>query len=474
MSGPVERWIDQPGKRAGEERAAELLRQLPDPAPLDPVALARIRARIRRSSRQVREPLRWATALALLVGAAGAAAVALRLATEPPSAVDEITVAACSAARFTGDGQRRVALTGSGGGSGSMRLDRSGAGSLLLREGRLAVDSGDSALTVEALGARISIRPRRTGVIEVRDRRVRVAAWKGDLEVRWGDQLIEVPQGTTWGPDGVTPLAMDGAALGTRAGVDEIEALLDGREQAGACAPEATPPGVPPAAPAIAHETPAPPLPVPSLSPVIAAPRAPAEALALVPGVPVRDEGAGSPPAVAALATETAPPIAPPQSPLAAEHDLLATALQRLNRDRDPAGALAALDEHRARFPSGELTPSATLTRINALSALGRRSEALGILDRHAALGLGRAADLTLVRGELRAEAGRCREALADFATTLAGAPPPALEERALYGRGSCRARTGDDAGARSDLERYLARFPEGRFAAPARRALSE
>jgi TolA-binding protein len=55
-----------------------------------------------------------------------------------------------------------------------------------------------------------------------------------------------------------------------------------------------------------------------------------------------------------------------------------------------------------------------------------------------------------------------------------ADAPPDLVTQRALYGRATCRAQQGDWAGARTDLEHYLARFPSGRFAAQAHAAVGK
>ena len=87
----------------------------------------------------------------------------------------------------------------------------------------------------------------------------------------------------------------------------------------------------------------------------------------------------------------------------------------------------------------------------------------------------GARASCSASRGELRADAGRCAEARADFDAVLSGdAPDDGVVERALYGRAACRERAGDREGARANLEAYLARFPAGRLRAdPARAALA-
>src|SRR5262249_4756548 len=118
-----------------------------------------------------------------------------------------------------------------------------------------------------------------------------------------------------------------------------------------------------------------------------------------------------------------------------------------------------------AGFPNGVFAPEAASLRLEALVVSGRHAEALAALGSVPA-----GSELSVLRGELRAGLGLCREALADFESALA--PKGELRERALYGHAACRARLGDEAGARKDLERYLVDYPSGRFAATSRRAL--
>jgi regulator of sirC expression with transglutaminase-like and TPR domain len=82
----------------------------------------------------------------------------------------------------------------------------------------------------------------------------------------------------------------------------------------------------------------------------------------------------------------------------------------------------------------------------------------------------GRDQELRLIRGELSASRD-CRGAIADFDRILLQGPPEALMERALHGRAACRLRLGDVDGAMADLDLYLRQYPNGRFAAEARRA---
>jgi predicted Zn-dependent protease len=151
---------------------------------------------------------------------------------------------------------------------------------------------------------------------------------------------------------------------------------------------------------------------------------------------------------------------------------VLGTAFRELRTRGDAAAAMRALDEYDRRFPAGVLSGEARIARAEAFMAQDRRREALPLL---AALAdddgeLTRAVRIT--RGELYAEAGRCAEAVRDFDRVLAGAADDLAGGRALYGRASCRLRAGETAGARTDLETYLALHAEGAFAAAARRAL--
>jgi hypothetical protein len=107
--------------------------------------------------------------------------------------------------------------------------------------------------------------------------------------------------------------------------------------------------------------------------------------------------------------------------------------------------------------------------------SLDRRAEALRVLDGLAIERLPRATAVGLLRAELRAQAGRCAEAIADFDRCAVGANcSQELEERALFGRASCRGKLGQAAAARADLERYLLRFPHGWRSEAVRRALAE
>jgi hypothetical protein len=182
---------------------------------------------------------------------------------------------------------------------------------------------------------------------------------------------------------------------------------------------------------------------------------------------PAPPEPSGRPPTLRPSAERAHP------SAIAAEAALVGAALRKLREQGDAAGALALLDEHDQRFGSASaLADEAGTTRVEALLRLGRHARALALLDARAPRATGRGRDLLATRGELRPDAGRCREALGDFEAALGGDATDGIAERALYGRAACRSRLGQVDGARADLRDYVARFPSGRFAALARAAL--
>lgn len=181
-----------------------------------------------------------------------------------------------------------------------------------------------------------------------------------------------------------------------------------------------------------------------------------------------------------APASEAAPPSEAPKppavafpeastGPLGRESELLARALSTLRRNRDAIGALSLLDEHARNFPNGALQLEADLARLDALLALGRNDEALSLLERLPIDRVGRGAELRVIRGELFARRDPQR-AIADFDRALSSGLSRELDERALFGRAASRLRAGDEAGGRADLAAYLAKYPNGRFAAQARR----
>jgi hypothetical protein len=153
---------------------------------------------------------------------------------------------------------------------------------------------------------------------------------------------------------------------------------------------------------------------------------------------------------------------------------MLGKAMRSLRNDRDPAGALDILARHAALFPQSPLASERSVLEVEALLAMGRNDEALLRLDGMSLDNTPRSAERYVVRGELRARAQRWPEAGADFDRALAhgrGASP--WQERALWGRAVTRTQSGDQAGARADLQLYLQIYPAGRFASEAARLLA-
>ncbi|HXK17546.1 MAG TPA: hypothetical protein VNG33_07080 [Polyangiaceae bacterium] len=199
---------------------------------------------------------------------------------------------------------------------------------------------------------------------------------------------------------------------------------------------------------------------------VVAAPRvaqpvrsnAPAEA-----EVPAVDVVA---PALAASAAFAPSPAPLTSSRLGLEAASLEAALSvlRAGGSAQAARALTALDRHLQDFPRGALELEARVARVDALLVLGRRQDARRELSALPIENVGRKNELRLIRAELRAD-DDCRSALSDFQILVDQPLPAPWAERALFGRGACLLKLGDQAGASRDFARYLTQFPSGRFA---------
>ena len=166
--------------------------------------------------------------------------------------------------------------------------------------------------------------------------------------------------------------------------------------------------------------------------------------------------------------------IASPEAPaptLSQEVRAFDQAIGLLRRDRNAGAALSALDAFLAGYPQGVLSREARLARVDALLMLQRLDEAQTALETLPLDSHRRETELQVIRGELRARSN-CARAEEDYSAVLARSADAALVERALYGRGACRAKRGDGAGAAEDLRRYLERFPNGAHAAWARQWL--
>jgi hypothetical protein len=140
---------------------------------------------------------------------------------------------------------------------------------------------------------------------------------------------------------------------------------------------------------------------------------------------------------------------------------LFARAVASLRREGEASSAIALCDEYLRRFPSGILVDEVEAVRAEGELRSGDHGAALAGLARLALRDDERGIALRLVRAELRAERN-CATALGDFDQVLAAGSMAAVGERALYGRSACRARTGDEVGAKADARAYLQRFPAG------------
>ncbi|HRI55022.1 MAG TPA: hypothetical protein PLW65_33020, partial [Pseudomonadota bacterium] len=337
-----------------------------------------------------------------------------------------------------------------------------------LSEGRLAVRAAQKDVVVDAAGRRVTIPKGHLAEVVVHlGELVRVAAYSGDSSVLLGGQKLLVRDGTAWTRSGERTLSAECRGLFVQALRGQPwpseDTCADGQNSAGAARPVAT---ALRAEPELASARPAEPSAVRPLRP---SPRATRPGSSSVPLVAL----ATIPASARGPLSDAAP--APAESGLAAESRLLGVALHQLRQERDGTAALRSLDLYAQRFPGGLLAEEAQAARLDALLLLEHRSEALQLLDRTQFQRLGRGGELRVVRAELRAAAGRCREALADFAAVLANTtapPPPPVAERALYGRASCLAALSDPQSARAGLLQYLAQFPTGRFADAARRSL--
>lgn len=168
-------------------------------------------------------------------------------------------------------------------------------------------------------------------------------------------------------------------------------------------------------------------------------------------------------------------PAQPEPSRLARESRWLAGAIAKLRQEGQPEQALAILDQHRSELSSGALASEVNATRIEALLRLGRNGQALVLLDGQRLSAHGMEREMLVARAELRADKGRTSAAVRDFDLILSSpGRADGVTERALYGRATCRAKSGDWEGARGDFAKYLEAFPQGRFAPGARSALSQ
>jgi len=141
-------------------------------------------------------------------------------------------------------------------------------------------------------------------------------------------------------------------------------------------------------------------------------------------------------PEVSAPAREIPVPV---ENPVLAESRVFSAAIERWHRAHDPTAALAALDEHDRRFPTGHFQTESRLLRAEILLAQGREREGLALLDRLNLAGSPRARELFTVRGELRIKLGRCSEGRADLDQVVSRGVSDSFGKRAAEAMDHCQ-----------------------------------
>jgi hypothetical protein len=147
------------------------------------------------------------------------------------------------------------------------------------------------------------------------------------------------------------------------------------------------------------------------------------------------------------------PKTAAREAPVSPATRFLTEAVRALRVERSPTTAIELLDRHAQELEGNALAREALLVRTEAMLALGRKSEVLRLLDRTGLTAGAASRALLLMRGELRASADRCAEAIGDFSLVLADARRP--PRQALHGRAMCYEKLGDTERARADRDRY-------------------
>lgn len=143
------------------------------------------------------------------------------------------------------------------------------------------------------------------------------------------------------------------------------------------------------------------------------------------------------------LAHRGLPPTTTPDRPsleggAPTEAQSLAEALARWRRDNDAEGALTLLASHERRFAHGAFAVESSVAHAEILLALGRRSQALAVLDSLSLAGLPRARELQTIRGELRSQSGRCQEARGDLSHVLGKKGGDEFSRRAILAIAKC------------------------------------
>jgi hypothetical protein len=467
------RWKDAGADTTSPEgRAGDRFRRLVDPEQPAAAALERIRREVLRARSWAPRGVwvrRFAFAGAALVLAAGSAMGSWALRSARQGWRGSLAVADGGVGRLARKDRYRIAVVG----GAEVAVGDRGAGSFDLMRGTLVIETLREPAEVRIGDVVIDVAAGSLSAIERRGAPPSVAALAGAVVVRMepasGGVRAAIPNGQVWSRDGLRPIEA-GAVSRARGALDGDPSVspgamgsADGRSPTAATAPPTKQPATAPPTrldaptPAAARST------VAKARPAPVAAAAPARGPEPDPAAAVPLE---RPPAAAAA------PVVVQPDPTSAEAAAFALALQRLRRDGDARAALRLLDDYDRRYPRGQLAGEATLARIEAHLALGDAAGALRLLDRAGIDGLPRSADLRVLRGELRSDAGRCLDAIGDFAAVVTTAAAPTLRGRALHGRAVCLAQLGRAEEARADARLYLSLLPQGKFAAEMRRAL--
>lgn len=460
LGDPAHASLQDPAARSASPpaRAAALLARLPKPPPLSPVAHQRIDQRlILLSHAPAARP--WpALALAAAVGVASffAGFVQRPPAVRSPLAAVSVTtprpslhtlVLADGGAAVLGGGAHLIA-------HGHTSLTVLDTGLLHLTAGRVLLKSGVSPLSVQVSTARIEVPAGRLIEVAVSETQLPyVAAYVGSVPITTSERVIELAERTIFSSDGTQHASP--ACLAAASASAALPPSLPRLPWPGPClsppppSTESTPPAPQPVRPFAVPSRPHPKL-------------SPASVAAVSSG----------PPTVPTLAGST---DAAPVSSLASETRLLGQALIQLRSGGRPLEALRFLDAYQAAHPTGVLAEEARAARVDAFMALHRPSDALTVLLQRDFQRLARGGELTLLRAELLAGAGRCGEAVSDFSAVLSTVPSTSrtLRERALYGQATCQLRLGARSHARALFAQHLAQFPTGPFAAQVQQALA-
>ena len=126
------------------------------------------------------------------------------------------------------------------------------------------------------------------------------------------------------------------------------------------------------------------------------------------------------------------------ENPIVAESRSFASVIEPWHRTRNASAALALLDAHEGRYPSGSMRLESRVLRAEIYLAQGRESDALSVLDALSLSGLPRARELHTVRGELRIKAGRCADGKRDLDDVLEKGVADALAKRAAQAIAHC------------------------------------